>query len=125
MNFRKFFRITMAALNGGRVYIECATARDADRVFKEYVQQLEKAKGAFGWRAHHSIGNQYVDFDDGGFVRFVSSSHQMEGVDLDSCYVDDSVFDALDRKFPRREQSMLTERLLRGTTPEERPRRGL
>lgn len=110
MDFRKFFRVTVSALNGGRVYIECATARDADRVFKEYVQQLEKAKGAFGWRAYRSIGNQHVDFDDGGTVRFVSSSHQMDGVDLDLCYVDDSVWHALDEAFPRAEQALLARR---------------
>lgn len=110
MNYRQFFRITMTAINGGRVCIECATARDADRVFKEYVQQLEKAKGAFDWRAYRSIGNQHVDFDEGGTVRFVSSPHQMDGVDLDSCYVDDSVYHALDKAFLRAEQALLAGR---------------
>ena len=125
MNSRDFFRVTVTALNGDRACVVCATARDADRVFREYVCQLEKAKGAFGWKAHRSVGNQHVDFDDGGTVRFVSSSHQMDGAVWDHECIDDSVFDALDRKFLRREQSMLAEKLLREMTHEERSRRVL
>ena len=125
MNSRDFFQVTVTALNGDRACVVCATARDADRVFREYVRQLEKARGVIGWDAHRCVGFRHVDFDGGGTVRFVSSSHQMDGAIWDHECIDDSVFDALDRKFLRMEQSMLTEKLLRWMAPKERSRRVL
>lgn len=81
MRFRDFFRITQLAMHGRRVAVSRFDERDARRVLREYVDNL-KSYGVKGWNARWASGVNEVAFDGGGWVRFMSSSRQLFGVDI-------------------------------------------
>lgn len=81
MSFRDFFRITQLAMHGRRVAVSRFDERDARRVFREYVDNL-KSYGVKGWNARLASGVNEVTFDGGGWVRFMSSSYRLRGVDI-------------------------------------------
>lgn len=81
MSFRDFFRITQLAKCGKGVVVSRFDERDARRVLREYVDNL-KSYGVKGWNARLASGVNEVTFDGGGWVRFMSSSRQLFGVDI-------------------------------------------
>ena len=81
MSFRDFFRITQLAKCGKSVVVSRFDERDARHVLREYVDNL-KSYGVKGWNARLANGVNEVTFDGGGWVRFMSSSRQLFGVDI-------------------------------------------
>lgn len=72
--------MTILAIDGANVAVSCLTAHDAKRSYRDYVERLSRGTDAITWRAHD--GDLSVRFEGGGSVRFVSSPHQMDGVDI-------------------------------------------
>lgn len=85
MNDRVMIAVTMRALRGGRMYVQCLTHRDAKRMFREYADWLEEMR--LPVKSMHSTLT--VEFKGNGCVRFASSAHEMDGLTPFQVTVDD------------------------------------
>lgn len=84
MNDRTMIAVTMRALRGWRMYVQCLTHRDAERMFREYVERIGDMLPV---KSMHSTLT--VEFKGNGCVRFVSSPHEMDGLTPFQVTVDD------------------------------------
>ncbi len=87
MNLRKFFIVTYNALNGLEVVVKCPDYYMALVAFTDYAVRLRGLESVEGWKAHG--GTLAVDFDSGGYVRFVAASRHLDGVDIECVVVDE------------------------------------
>ena len=82
-------RVTFLALKGKRPYVMSRTQRESVWNFKEYVDWLRSIKTLNGMWTAHGGATPIVTFDAGGTVRFVSSAHQLDGVDIEDVHIDE------------------------------------
>lgn len=89
MTPRGKLRVTLLALRGKRPHVMSRTHRESVREFEEYVDWLRSTKPLNGTWTAHGGGMPIVRFDGGGSVRFVSSAHQLDGVDIEDARIDE------------------------------------
>ena len=85
MNERMMIALTVKALKGARMYVQCLTQRDATRSLREYADWLMDMQMPV--KAMHST--LIVKFEGGGCVRFASSAHETDGLTPFQVSVDD------------------------------------
>lgn len=89
MTPRGKLRVTLLALRGKRPYVMSRTHRESVWEFEEYVDWLKSTKSLNGTWTAHGKNMPIVRFDSGGSVRFVSSAHQLDGVDIEDAQIDE------------------------------------
>lgn len=82
-------RVTLLALRGKRPYVMSRTHRESVWNFEEYVDWLRSIKTLNGMWTALGKNMPVVRFDGGGTVRFVSSSHQLDGCEPDQVLMDE------------------------------------
>lgn len=89
MTPRGKLRVTLLALRGKRPHVMSRTRRESVWEFKEYVEWLKSTKSLNGTWTAHGGSMPIVRFDGGGSVRFVSSAHHLDGVDIEDVHIDE------------------------------------
>lgn len=82
-------RVTFLALKGKRPYVMSYTHRESVWNFREYVDWLGSIKTLNGMWTARGGAMPLVRFNSGGTVRFVSSAHQLDGVDIEDAHIDE------------------------------------
>lgn len=89
MTPRGKLRVTLLALSGKKPHVMSRTHRESVWEFEEYVDWLKSTKSLNGTWTAHGGSMPIVRFDGCGSVRFVSSSHQLDGVDIEDGHIDE------------------------------------